>query len=60
VTLFYSLTLQKVRHNDDGSTGFLYESDVLSWSKTDFSFSYAMPVRLNTTFIVNLICSFSC
>ncbi|TKY72884.1 Inter-alpha-trypsin inhibitor heavy chain H1 [Spatholobus suberectus] len=34
--------LKKVRHNA-GSMGFLYESDVLSWSKTDFSFSYAVP-----------------
>ncbi|KAH1232304.1 Inter-alpha-trypsin inhibitor heavy chain H1 [Glycine max] len=32
--------LKKVRHNA-GSMGFSYESDVLSWSKTDFSFSYA-------------------
>ncbi|KAK7354585.1 hypothetical protein VNO80_20050 [Phaseolus coccineus] len=38
-----SHSMKKVRHNDDGSMGFLYESDVLSWSKTDFSFSYAMP-----------------
>ncbi|RDX77017.1 Inter alpha-trypsin inhibitor, heavy chain 4, partial [Mucuna pruriens] len=39
---FYSLTVQKVR-NSAGSMGFSYESDVLSWSKTDFSFSYAVP-----------------
>ncbi|QCE13585.1 uncharacterized protein DEO72_LG11g579 [Vigna unguiculata] len=34
--------MKKVSDNA-GSTGFLYEADVLSWSKTDFSFSYVMP-----------------
>lgn len=34
--------MKKVRQNA-GSTGFSYESDVLSWSTTDFSFSYAEP-----------------
>ncbi|KAK7411845.1 hypothetical protein VNO78_03288 [Psophocarpus tetragonolobus] len=33
--------LKKVRQNA-GGTGFSYESDVLSWSKTDFCFSYAV------------------
>ncbi|KAL2327289.1 hypothetical protein Fmac_020716 [Flemingia macrophylla] len=37
-----SHTLKKVRQNA-GSVGFLYESDVLAWSKTDFSFSYVVP-----------------
>ena len=35
------------------------ELDVLSWSKTDFSFTYVVPVRINATFNVILICSFS-
>lgn len=26
---------------------FLYESEVLTWSKTDFSFSYSVRVKLN-------------
>ncbi|KAL5158511.1 von Willebrand factor A domain-containing protein 5B1 [Glycine soja] len=34
--------LKKVRHNA-GSMGFSYELDVLSWSKTDFSFTYVVP-----------------
>ncbi|KAK7265454.1 hypothetical protein RJT34_33074 [Clitoria ternatea] len=33
--------LKEVRRHA-GSMGFLYESDVLSWSKHDFSFSYAV------------------
>nr|KYP62199.1 Inter-alpha-trypsin inhibitor heavy chain H1 [Cajanus cajan] len=37
-----SHTLKKVRQNA-GSVGFLYESDVLAWSKTDFNFSYHVP-----------------
>ncbi|KAK7304010.1 hypothetical protein RJT34_14991 [Clitoria ternatea] len=35
--------LKEVRHNA-GSSGFLYESEVTSWSKTDLNFSYAVPV----------------
>ncbi|KAK7328766.1 hypothetical protein VNO77_22885 [Canavalia gladiata] len=35
--------LKEVRSNA-GSKGFLYDSNVLSWSKNDFSFSYALPV----------------
>ncbi|KAG4990764.1 hypothetical protein JHK87_024221 [Glycine soja] len=42
LNLFTLRIPQKVRHNA-GSMGFSYESDVLSWSKTDFSFSYAVP-----------------
>lgn len=34
-------TVQQVSRHA-GSTAFLYESDVLSWSKVDFSFSYAV------------------
>ncbi|XP_019463871.1 PREDICTED: uncharacterized protein LOC109362496 isoform X2 [Lupinus angustifolius] len=34
--------LKEVRRHA-GSMGFLYDAEVLSWSKTDFSFSYAVP-----------------
>ncbi|KAK7291791.1 hypothetical protein RIF29_07215 [Crotalaria pallida] len=34
--------LKEVRRHA-GSMGFLYDSEVLMWSKTDFSFSYAVP-----------------
>ncbi|MED6171012.1 hypothetical protein PIB30_036772 [Stylosanthes scabra] len=36
-----------------GSMGFLHEAEVLSWSKTDFRFSYAVPTsHINGTVLV--------
>ena len=37
----FHLAIQAVRRHT-GSMGLLYDSDVLSWSKTDFRFSFAV------------------
>lgn len=42
---FFSLIAQEVSHHA-GSVGLLYESDVLSWTKYDFTFTYAVRLMV--------------
>ena len=43
---FYPQILQVITRHA-GKFGFLYEAEILTWSNTDFSFSYSVRIRFN-------------
>lgn len=44
-TLFYFFNFQEVRRHV-GKLAFLYESEVLTWSKADLNFSYTVSRKI--------------